>query len=346
LRTLTVPERGGLGAPVSTVRVGGTGIDIPIELPHRHACDALERLGECDSITIDPHKLGYVPYPAGCVCFRSNWVKPLARQHAPYIAEPAADPESDRRADTIGVYVLEGSKPGAAAAAVWLSHTLIPLDTSGHGQLIRQTIRSACELHAMLQQYPRVVREVGGELPAARAACLCAPGSNIVCFAFAGPKDSPPLSLKQLNAANDAIYRRFSVKPGQRVTDQPYFVSRTTLSSAQYSTETVAPFLDRLGVSADQYLADGVFLLRSVLMNPWYEQAKSRGRYFVSELVEELYRVAARELDAVSRRDDTTTLVQAGTNQPRGTPPCITSDSHTRRGSREPDHPEYSRSNS
>ncbi len=337
LRTLTIPDRVGLGDPFAPVLVAGAVRQIPIELPHHYACDALEQLGECDSITIDPHKLGYVPYPAGCVCFRSNWVKPLARQHAPYIAEPAPDPESDRRADTIGVYVLEGSKPGAAAAAVWLSHTLIPLDTSGHGRLIRQTIRNACELHALLERYPRILHDAGGGPPPARAVCLCAPGSNIVCFAFARPEGAPLLSLKQLNAVNEAIYRRFSVQAGQRVTDQPYFVSRTTLSSAQYAGETVAPFLNRLGVSADEYPADGAFLLRCVLMNPWYEQAKARGRYFVSELVAELYRAAAHELTVVAARSDLGSPSGTDSEPTGGTMACATSNPY--RGSGEPDFP-------
>jgi glutamate/tyrosine decarboxylase-like PLP-dependent enzyme len=309
LRTLTVPGRAGLGPALASVRVGGADRDIPIELPQRHACDALERMGECDSITIDPHKLGYIPYPAGCVCFRSSMVKPLARQHASYIDEVATDPETEQRSDTIGLYVLEGSKPGAAAAAVWLSHTLIPLDTTGHGALVRETIRNACELHALLEQYPRLLQEVGGETPPVRAVCLCSPGSNIVCYAFVPA--SEPISLKQLNAANEAIYRRFSAQPGLRVTDQPYFVSRTTLSNSQYSSSTVASFLDRLRVPEDQYLTDGVFLLRSVLMNPWYSQAKRRARYFVSEFVAELYRAAAEELAAVRSQADESGRVDA-----------------------------------
>lgn len=296
LRTLTRPERSGLGDPVSTVRVAGNTLNLAIHLPHGHACDALERMGECDSITIDPHKLGYIPYPAGCVCFRSNSVKPLARQHAPYIAEPPGDPDDDRRSETIGLYVLEGSKPGAAAAAVWLSHTLIPLDTSGHGKLVRETIRNACELHALLEHFPRLLREMTTEVPTVRAVCLCPPGSNIVCFAFTGAADGATFSLGEINALNECVYRRLSIRAGQRVTDQPYFVSRTTLSSAQYSTDTVAPFLDRLGAPIDQYHKEGVFLLRSVLMNPWYEQAKQRGRYFLSELVAEMYRIAAQEM--------------------------------------------------
>lgn len=296
LRTLTIPGRAGLGPAASRVSVNGAAREIPLQLPHGSACDALERLGECDSITIDPHKLGYIPYPAGCVCFRSSLVKPLARQRAPYLADNPVDPETERLSETIGVYVLEGSRPGAAAAAVWLSHTLIPLEASGHGQLVRQTIRSACELHALLEHYPRLMQEAGADMPPVRAVCLCAPGSNIVCYAFAPAPGTAPLPLHRLNDLNRAVCRRFSVEPGQRVTDQPFFVSRTTLSIARHPIETVAPFLARLGVPANEYPGAGVFLLRSVLMNPWYDQARGRGRCFVSELAEALYRAAAQEL--------------------------------------------------
>jgi len=38
-----------------------------------------------------------------------------------------------------------------------------------------------------------------------------------------------------------------------------------------------------------------------VLMNPWYEQAKARARYFVSELVAEMYSAAAQELAGAPR---------------------------------------------
>jgi len=301
LRSLVQPRRGGLGPPVATVRVAGAERQIGLSLPQHYACDALERMGECDSITVDPHKLGYVPYPAGCLSFRSDLVKPVVRQHAPYLADFAADPATERKSKTIGVYILEGSKPGAAAAAVWLSHTLIPLDITGHGALVRQTIRSACELHALLLGFPDLVVRAGRTRPPVRAVCLCAPGSNIVCYAFAPAESAAPLPLSLLNTVNEAIHRRFSVEAGRRVYDQSFFVSRTTLSAGQYSPETVGEFLGRLGCAAGQYQSEGVFLLRSVLMNPWYDQAKLRGRYFLSELVEELYTAAAEEFGAAGR---------------------------------------------
>lgn len=288
LRTMTVPQRLGLGEPRASVRVRGLERTLPVHLPEKYACDALERLGEADSVTIDPHKLGYVPYPAGVICFRSSIVKALARQEAPYLTDSPGDVNAERRSTGIGVYILEGSKPGAAAAGVWLSHTLIPLDATGHGLLIRDTIRSACELHVLLERY----EEFDPSCPV-RAVPLCAPGSNIVCFAFA-PK-AGGASLGGINALNRRIHERFSVSEGENVQDQTFFVSRTTLSPGQYGAATVAPFLGRLGVRESEFAGDGVFLLRSVLMNPWHSLAKRRGRYFLSELAEELHRVAGEE---------------------------------------------------
>lgn len=285
LRTVTLPDRLGLGNSTTRVRIGGQEMDLELPLPVGATCDSLEALAECDSITIDPHKLGYVPYPAGAVCFRSDIVKPLARQDAPYIEDSAGGVEAERRSPNVGVYILEGSKPGAAAAAVWLSHNLIPLDKTGHGKLMQETIRNACELYALLDlDWDREVRAVA----------LCPPGSNIVCFAFRARRPTP---LARLNAANQTIYERFtaSERTGQRVADQPFFLSRTRLDRDQYSSEAVGDFLDRLGVDGEDYRREGVFLLRSVVMNPWYGPAKRRGRYYLSELVEAAY-AAAREV--------------------------------------------------
>ncbi len=287
LRTLTVPTRLGLGGPACQVKIAGQVRSIDLTLPEPRTCNALEALSECDSITVDPHKLGYIPYPAGAICFRSNLVKPIARQDAPYINEAAGDVQTERHTDAIGVYILEGSKPGAAAAAVWLSHTVIPLTNGGHGTLMQETIRNACELHSLLEQYAALAGP-----QSVHAVPLCPPGSNIVCYAF---RRAGPSTLRSLNALNERIYTRFTRVAGERVYDQQFFVSRTRLSPGQYAVQTVGGVLERLGVSPEEFAAEGVFLLRSVLMSPWYAHAKRRGRYFVSELVADLYRVAAEE---------------------------------------------------
>ncbi len=285
LRTMTIPERVGLGDPRTRVKLDGVEREITLSLPVAGACDALDRLGECDSITIDPHKLGYIPYPAGAVCFKSDLVKPITRQDAPYLDERSADAETERKSQSVGLYILEGSKPGAAAAAVWLSHTLIPLDTTGHGSLIRETVRRAAELHALLTTLPRLTKRPWN----VRCEPLCPPGSNIVCYAFRPSADS---SLAAINGLNREVYERFSLSGAERVSEQQFFVSRTTIRPTQYRYETVRQFLTRLGVTREEYENEGVFLLRSVLMNPWYEIAKARGRHYLSELATALYEAA------------------------------------------------------
>lgn len=41
---------------------------------------------EADSITIDPHKAAYLPYPAGGLYYRDGWMKQLVTWSSPYIS--------------------------------------------------------------------------------------------------------------------------------------------------------------------------------------------------------------------------------------------------------------------
>lgn len=295
LRTMTIPQRVGLGDMKTTVKVAGDIFDIDTIHPPQGACDALEALGACDSVTIDPHKLGYVPFPAGAVCFANDLVKPLVRQTASYISDSLSGPNEERRTRSVGLYALEGSKPGAVAAGVWLSHTLIPLDNTGHGLLMQETIRSACEFYTLATEYPRL-----RGAKKTRCVPLCVPGSNIVCYAFVPIE--PGVSLRQVNEANRMLYDHvsFDNRVDKSIHEHSFFVSKTVLHSSQYRTETVATFLNRLGVTQEEYEKEGVFLLRSVFMNPWYSAAKLRNRYFISELVEELYVRSSKAYETLS----------------------------------------------
>jgi glutamate/tyrosine decarboxylase-like PLP-dependent enzyme len=270
-------------------------VDLDLDLPDRRTCDALEKLGECDSIIVDPHKLGYVPYPAGVVAFKSNLVRPLMRQNAPYIEEAPVGPEEESTSENIGVYILEGSKPGATAASVWLSHASIPLDTTGHGALVRDTIRNACELAALLKKWPELTGVDNCE-----AVVLCPPESNIVCYAFKPKSDS--WSSKELNELNRSLHRKYSLPVERRVHvyDQKFFLSRTVMTRRQYAADTVAPILSRLGVTGKQYNESGIFLLRSTLMNPWYRLAKIQGRDYLVAMVSELYKTASEYISVRS----------------------------------------------
>lgn len=286
LRSMVTPNRIGLGDPHTTTRIGGEDVELTLNLPTGMACDALVAMREADSVTIDPHKLGYVPYAAGAICYRNEAIKLLLNQSAPYIGENHSSPGEILADEGVGHYLLEGSRPGATAASVWLSHKLIPLDTSGHGGLMQQTVRDACELHALLEHMNGL--ELAGDVVAVP---LCQPSSNIVCFAFRGKSVS---SLGSINQLNRAIYKALSIDidNARPVYSQEFFVSRTQLSNNRYAPDAMGAFLEKLGVTAEDYERECVFLLRSVVMNPWYVQAKKHGRYYLAEFVEHLFRTA------------------------------------------------------
>ncbi|CAG8798664.1 13954_t:CDS:2, partial [Dentiscutata erythropus] len=87
----------------------------------------LRHLQCCDSITIDPHKSGYCPYPAGGLCYKDNRMRYLITRTSPIVF---------RNDESIGVYGIEGSNPGAAPVGVYLSHKVIELNRDGHGILL------------------------------------------------------------------------------------------------------------------------------------------------------------------------------------------------------------------
>lgn len=109
----------------------------------RFVQEQYEALAQADSITIDPHKSGFIPYPAGGLCYRNSAMRGLVSFTAPVVYHGGVDP-------TVGVYGVEGSKPGAAPAAVYVSHRVIRPDRSGYGQLLGQTLFNSKRLYASL----------------------------------------------------------------------------------------------------------------------------------------------------------------------------------------------------
>jgi len=89
-----------------------------------HAAKCLARIGEADSIVIDPHKHGLQPYGCGCVLFRDPGVGRLYKHDSPYTYFSSAELH-------LGEISLECSRPGAAAAALWATQKLLPLERGG-----------------------------------------------------------------------------------------------------------------------------------------------------------------------------------------------------------------------
>ena len=139
----------------------------------REVVAAMFALSAADSITVDPHKMGYVPYPAGVIAFRNKRIIYLLQEHATYIGtdndyfQQSQSNDSDTfesnfykksnnfQIPQIGAYTLEGSRPGAAAMACWFASEVIPLDLHNHGKIIRTSLLNSRRFSQYLQQHKK-----------------------------------------------------------------------------------------------------------------------------------------------------------------------------------------------
>ena len=251
----------------------------PEAWPEEGVYRALTALERTDSVTIDPHKLGFIPYPAGAVSFRDRRVRDLVAVEAPYLFHRGASEWG-----YIGRFIFEGSKPGAAAAGVWMSHKVLPLDSRGYGRLVGETARGALMLHRRLAM---------GDWAPFRLVLLPTPDINIVCFAVGHPGLA---GLEETNAFADRVYRAMSVSETHPARALDYFVTKTVLRAAEYG-RAAEPVVEALGFRHEDYLeAGGVSVIRCTVMDPFL--ASRRGRVdFIGGFAETLRRVLREQLE-------------------------------------------------
>jgi glutamate/tyrosine decarboxylase-like PLP-dependent enzyme len=279
---------------------------------------------DADSITVDPHKLGYVPYPAGLVAFQRSHVTELVIQKAPYITDEAAGVRNVERSieiKDIGPFIIEGSKPGAAAAACWLAHRTIPLVANGHGKIIKASLLDAKKFARYIGIHKRVFESIEYKLFGTTGTCkqkfgfelLTEPDTNLVCFLCLPMWEDTDgdlhrdadFALSDINSLNQRIYDRATIKGSKRKRKMPYsqefFLSRTTLRAEQYKPSSIHSFLEKYGFSIYEYEQHGIFILRSTLMNPWHHQAAKHGKNYLLDLLVNLHQIAR---DILNDRSD------------------------------------------
>jgi serine/threonine protein kinase/glutamate/tyrosine decarboxylase-like PLP-dependent enzyme len=269
-------------------------------------------MADADSITVDPHKMGYVPYPAGLIAFRNGLVTELITQRAQYISDASGGIKGlDELAaiDAVGPYVLEGSKAGAVALSCWLAHKTIPLTARGHGKIVRTTLLNTKKLFKylvnhrhMFQLYHSEFCEGGHVQFPFTFVPLFEPDTNIVCFVvrpMAWQKDvliDIDVSLDELNSVNGDVYHASSIGVSERrsrvASSQPFYLSRTRFLESQYRFKTIDAMLNTVGVAAEEYRQEGLFVLRSTVMNPWYYEAERAGIDYLKEFVGFLHKTS------------------------------------------------------
>jgi glutamate/tyrosine decarboxylase-like PLP-dependent enzyme len=149
---------------------------------------AYDRIGEADSIVIDPHKHGLQPYGCGCVLFRDPTVGRFYKHDSPYTYFSSSELH-------LGEISLECSRPGAAAVGLWATQRLLPLARGGEfARMLGRSRAAAVALHAKLERQPRFVTAFAPELDivvwAPRAASVSeASAASRLIFAEAAKRD-------------------------------------------------------------------------------------------------------------------------------------------------------------
>ncbi|NES19822.1 MAG: decarboxylase [Symploca sp. SIO3E6] len=261
--------------------VNGDATGVPIAVSD-YVIDQYKQLGNTDTITIDPHKTGYLPYPAGALCYRNMTMRTLIAFGAPYInnAPGATPPEL-----SLGDYGIEGSKPGAAAAGVYLSHAAIPLTPQGYGKLMTLTAYNCKIFHWKLLEMSvddpdftveptphwsdstltkakavkSFLSKLSGKTPQSilndatgtDLATLREEGSdlNILTYAFNYKKEDGMVEqeLDKVNAFNSMIYDRISLKAdGRDIYNYKILVSSTSFYKNTYGEAFFNDYLERL----------------------------------------------------------------------------------------------------
>src|SRR5215813_7017193 len=122
------------------------------------AAAGFTRIGEADSIVIDPHKHGLQPYGCGCVLFGDPGVGRLYKHDSPYTYFSSAELH-------LGEISLECSRPGAAAAALWATQKLLPLERGGgFARGLEKGREAALQLYSKLRHDHRFVPAFEPEL--------------------------------------------------------------------------------------------------------------------------------------------------------------------------------------
>ena len=256
--------------------------------PAVHA--AAGALAHSDSITIDPHKLGYLPYGAGAFVCRDHRAMSLLAIDADYVFTrgPAADYLARYR--QLGRYIIEGSKPGAMAAAVYVTHRVLPLDCENFGRLPAQTLHGA---EAFVERAAQFARDCAHSV---HACVPYAPDSNLVCLAL-NPRGNT--SIAAMNDFVRSLHDEMRVDPHVPLQLREFFASTTTLRLDALGPDASRQLLEKLQIAAAPGQAgdEHLLILRHTIMNPFVLDAENGISY-----IDRYFEYLSRRVQAASPR--------------------------------------------
>jgi len=225
---------------------------------------AFSALCHTDSVTVDPHKLGYIPFGAGAFVCRDHRAMALLAERADYVFHRTTERNYFARYRNLGQYIPEGSKPGAAAAAVYVTHRVLPLDHANFGRIPRATVQAAKAFHERAILFSK---EVADHI---HVIVPFTPDTNLVCLAI-NPRGNE--SIAGANTYVRELYEQLRADPMHPVQVRKFFGSITSLQPRMLGPADTTRILDALHLDAstlgDDEDSDSLLILRHTLMNPY-----------------------------------------------------------------------------
>ncbi len=96
------------------------------------------------SVTVDPHKMGLVPIPCGCIAFRDSEIMRAIETKAPYLTKKEQ-------------YTIVGSRSGASAASAYALFKL--LGREGYRKIVKECMENTIHLYNRLSEMEVPVRQ-------------------------------------------------------------------------------------------------------------------------------------------------------------------------------------------
>ncbi|MBP6121308.1 MULTISPECIES: pyridoxal phosphate-dependent decarboxylase family protein [Providencia] len=229
--------------------------------PKPDVYESFKALNQADSITVDPHKVGFIPYAAGAICMKDKRIVDLISYHAAYVFEEVQEKsrKSDKQQNVLlGSSIMEGSKAGATAAAVWAAHRLVPLNLWGYGKVIAAGVTTANWLIEKINlSQPFVIDNREFEIMA-----MPSPDFHMVNFMF---KESSNTCLVKQNQLNKRIYELCSYAAGRTYAND-FLTSSTSLSYEEYGDNPKNLCCDAGFSESEWDKVRSIYVLRAAIM--------------------------------------------------------------------------------
>ncbi|MCK9235116.1 MAG: pyridoxal-dependent decarboxylase [Acholeplasmataceae bacterium] len=222
-------------------------------------CNKILSVKNADSITIDPHKMGYIPYPAGAILFKDTRAKSFISYTPSYLNKPSD--ESNLELAFLGQWTVEGSRPGAVATSCYLTNKVMPLNKDAHGLLIKNSILAANNFWETIMDF-----NSNSELNHGfKVVPTYVPEFNIVSYVLCSPDKIK--QTKYLNILTHKLFEKFSISKGTIIPAQNFIVAKEDFG---YDDIPKGTLLEKCGIDENDpgNKKENIFILSSVFMNP------------------------------------------------------------------------------